>query len=74
MNNIRGILKEGCNTDQDFLTRLEFYGGIDGLREPTASGSSCLALSDMTMEIHTGPSLGHIYNQDYMGEETGENY
>lgn len=66
LNNIRDVLLEGCNTTQDLLVRMEFYGGIDGLSEPTASGSSSLALSDMTMELHTGCGIGFIYNQDFM--------
>lgn len=66
LNNIRDTLLDGCNTPQDLLVRMEFYGGIDGLSEPTASGSCSLALSGMVTEIYKGDGVGAINNQEYM--------
>ena len=45
----------GCNTENDYMACLEFYA-------PKES-SWMLALEEEAIELRTGPSLGHIYNQ-----------
>ena len=74
MNNIRELLKQSCDSEQEYHLRLTFYGSLNGTSEPTDSGSICSMLGDLAQETMVGDyslkalSEGQfLYGKDYSG-------